>query len=247
MTTLSDRLQNVVEFVTPGLCVADIGCDHGYLSIYLMEHKLASHVIAMDINQGPLARAKENIQSAGLSTYIETRLSDGLEKLTPGEADCLIMAGMGGRLMIDILSKYPEVCEMAREIILQPQSEIAKVRHFLEDSHYLIISESMVYEDEKYYPMMKVIHGEMHLKRPVYYKYGKILLHEENPVLHQFLIQEKKYYVNLYKELACQDPTEKIRERIAEVEEELKLTEEALLIIDTKNPIELNRELDELV
>lgn len=244
MTTLSDRLQNVVEFVTPGLRVADIGCDHGYLSIYLLEHKLASHVIAMDINRGPLARAQENIQNAGLSTYIETRLSDGLEKLAPDEADCLIMAGMGGRLMIDILSKHLGVCEAAREIILQPQSEIAKVRRFLEDAHYLIISESMVYEDEKYYPMMKVIHGEMHLKKPVYYKYGKILLHEENPVLHQFLLQERKYYVNLYKELACQDPTEKIRQRIAEVEEELKLSEEALLIIDTKNPIELDRELD---
>ena len=228
MTTLSDRLQNVVKFVTPGLRVADIGCDHGYLSIYLMEHKLASHVIAMDINQGPLARAQENIQNAGLSTYIETRLSDGLEKLAPNEADCLVMAGMGGRLMIDILSKHLEVCETAREIILQPQSEIAKVRHFIEDSHYLIISEAMVHEEEKYYPMMKIIQGEMHLKNPVYYKYGKILLREENPVLHQFLLQEKKYYVNLYKDLACQDPTEKIRQRIAEVEEELKLAEEAL-------------------
>ena len=243
MTTLSERLQNVAELVTPGLRVADIGCDHGYLSMYLTEKKLAAHVIATDINQGPLMRAKEHIRDAGLSTYIETRLSDGLAQIRPGEAECLIMAGMGGRLMISILTNGKAVCDQAREIILQPQSEVSGVRHFLEEAHLRIVSESIVYEDEKYYPMMKAVHGEMHLEKKIYYKYGKILLHEENPVLHQFLLQEKQYYVNLYRELACQDPTERVRERLAEVEEELKLAEEALLLLDAPNPAELVREL----
>ncbi|HOO28211.1 MAG TPA: class I SAM-dependent methyltransferase [Lachnospiraceae bacterium] len=228
MTILSERLHNVAELVTPGLSAADIGCDHGYLSIYLVENKLAEHVIATDINQGPLRRAKENIRKAGLSEMIETRLSDGLKKLAPGEADCLIMAGMGGRLMSDIIRTSPAVCEKAAEIILQPQSEIAGVRHFLEESGYLIISESMVYEDGKYYQMMKAVHGAMHLEREIYYKYGKILLHEENPVLHQFLVQEKKYYVDLYKELAAQDPTTRVSDRLIEVEKELEIVREAL-------------------
>lgn len=243
MTILSMRLQNVAELVTPGLRVADIGCDHGYLPMYLMKKKLAAHAIATDINQGPLMRAKAHIREAGLSTYIETRLSDGLAEIKPGEADCLIMAGMGGRLMIRIMTEGKEVCDQAREIILQPQSEVAKVRHFLEEAHFRIVSESIVYEDEKYYPMMKAIHGEMHLKKEIYYKYGKILLREENPILHQFLFQEKNYYVNLYRELACQDPTERVRERLAEVEEELKLVGEALLLLDERNPMELVREL----
>lgn len=243
MTILSERLQNVAELVTPGLHVADIGCDHGYLSMYLTENKLAAHVIATDINQGPLLRAKENIRNAGFSTYIETRLSDGLEQIRPGEAQCLIMAGMGGRLMISILEKGKEVCDQAREIILQPQSEISGVRHFLEESHLKIISESMVYYDGKYYTMMKSVHGEMHLEKKIYYKYGKILLHEENPVLHQYLLQEKQYYVNLYRDLACQDPTERVRERLAEVEEELNLITEALLLLDSQNPTERERKL----
>ncbi len=243
MTILSKRLQNVAELVTPGLCVADIGCDHGYLPIYLMEKKLAAHAIATDINQGPLMRAKEHIRAAGLSTYIETRLSDGLAEIKPGEADCLIMAGMGGRLMIRIMTEGKAVCDHAREIILQPQSEVAGVRHFLEEAHFRIISESIVYEDGKYYPVMKAIHGEMYLKKEIYYRYGKILLHEENPILHQFLFQEKKYYTNLYRELACQDPTERVRERLAEVEEELGLVEEAMLMLDAQNSMEFVREL----
>ncbi|MFT3983922.1 MAG: class I SAM-dependent methyltransferase [Lachnospiraceae bacterium] len=244
MTILSERLQNVAELVTPGLRVADIGCDHGYLSMYLTEKKLAAHIIATDINQSPLRRAKEHIRDAGLSTYIETRLSDGLAQITPGEADCLIMAGMGGRLMIRILTEGKAVCDRVREIILQPQSEVAKVRHFLEEAHYRIVSESIVYEDEKYYPMMKAVHGEMHLEKEIYYKYGKILLHEENPVLHQLLLQEKQYHARLYQELACQDPTERVRMRLTEVEEELRLVKEALSLLDAENLMELVRELN---
>ena len=241
MTTLSKRLQSVADLVTPGLCVADIGCDHGYLSIYLVESKIAKHVIALDINQGPLMRAQENIRMKGFADRIETRLSDGLKGLKKDDVDCLIMAGMGGRLMIQIMSACRATCESAKEIILQPQSEIIKVRHFLEDSNYLIISESMVYEDDKYYQMIKVIHGEMNLGKDVYYKYGKILLHEENPILHQFLIQENEYYDNLYKKMSVQKQTERVQKRLTEVDAEKKLIEEALLMISEKNPIEVVR------
>ena len=93
---LSKRLQAVADLVTEGASVADIGTDHGYIPIYLIEHHIAEKVIALDINRGPLERARMHIVGHGLKEKIETRLSDGLEKVLPGEVDTMIAAGMGG-------------------------------------------------------------------------------------------------------------------------------------------------------
>ena len=105
---LSKRLKAVAELVTPGQKIADIGTDHAYIPIWLVEEKRAVSAIAMDINQGPLAKAKENIELHGLSSYIETRLSDGMKKLCPNEADSVIIAGMGGGLVMKILEDVKE-------------------------------------------------------------------------------------------------------------------------------------------
>jgi len=109
---LSKRLQAIVNMVTPGNRVADVGCDHGFVSIYLFQEKIASKVYAMDLRPGPLARAKEHIESYGYTDYIETRLSDGITALEAGEADAVICAGMGGRLMAKILSDGLEKVQM---------------------------------------------------------------------------------------------------------------------------------------
>ncbi len=225
---LSERLMNIVELVTPGHIVADVGCDHGYVSIYLVREGIAPRAIAMDVGTGPLMRAKEHIAEAGLTAYIETRLSDGVHELKSGEADGLILAGMGGSLMQHIMTEGMDVLASMKEFILQPQSEIAEFRHFLQDHGYHIISESMVYEDGKYYPMMKAVHGEMHYTNEVDFRYGRILLHEENPVLHQFLKKEEKHYVNLIEDLDQSPKTERIEERRKELEQELTYTREAL-------------------
>ena len=107
----------------------------------------------------------------------------------------------------------------------------------------MVISESMVYEDYKYYPMMKVVHGEMNWDKEIEFLYGKILLHEENPVLHQFLLQERDYYVNLYNELCCQDPTERVLTRLRDVEKSLAYNNEALDLMEAPNAVEIDREL----
>lgn len=152
---LSNRMASVAHLVPKGTTACDIGCDHGFVAIYLVENGKCPKVIAMDINRGPLLRAKEHIGKAGLSAYIETRLSDGLEKLKPGEADCMIAAGMGGRLTVKILSDYPEKLKSLRCLILQPQSEVAFVRRFLRENGYEIRKEDMVLEDGKFYPVMR--------------------------------------------------------------------------------------------
>ena len=100
---LSKRLYAVAGLVTEGASVADIGTDHGYVPIYLVKNKIASKVIAMDINKGPLERARMHIIGHGLKGQIETRLSDGLKMVNPGEVDAMIAAGMGGALVIKIL------------------------------------------------------------------------------------------------------------------------------------------------
>lgn len=225
---LSERLLNIANMVTPESVVADVGCDHAFVSIYLVEHEIIRHAIAMDIGEGPLARAKEHIEAAGLTDQIEIRLSDGVEALKSHEADCVLIAGMGGPLMESILKKGEAILLDVRELILQPQSEISQFRHFLMDNGYRILSESMVYEEGKFYPMMKVIHGQMDYQKEVEFKYGRILLQEENPVLNLFLKKERNTYQELLCELEQQMQTERIVLRKEEIEKELQLNEEAL-------------------
>ena len=243
MVKLSDRLENVAELITPGLRVADVGCDHGYLSIYLMQKQIAKSVIASDVRKGPLSKAAENINTYDMNDKIDLRLSDGLEKISRGEVDCVVMSGMGGNLMMEILEKGKDALADVHELILQPQSEIRGLRHYLQDNGFMIISESMVYEDNKYYPMMKAVREQMNWDNEIYFIYGKILLREQNPVLHQFLLQERDFYVNLYSELCCQSPTENVISRLRDVEEALKYNNEALELIEAEFAVEIERKI----
>lgn len=191
---LSKRLQAVANLVTPGNRVADIGCDHAFTSIYLAERGIAPKVIAMDVNQGPIDRAKENIERYGYQDRIAVRKSNGLEKLDPGEADTIIIAGMGGALTIQILTEGMEIVNSVRELILQPQSEINKVRQMLKDKSFLITAENMIKEDGKYYAMMKaepqgVVRDQdsYRLTSEEHFYYGRLLLEQKHPILAEFL------------------------------------------------------------
>ena len=124
MIKLSERLATAASLVSEGNKLADVGTDHGYVPICLVLEKKIPGAVAMDINRGPLVRAREHIRQYGLETYIQTRLSDGVAALAPGEADSILAAGMGGGLVMHILSEGQEVCRKAKELILQPQSEL---------------------------------------------------------------------------------------------------------------------------
>ena len=156
MVQLSKRLQALADMVTPGHIVADVGCDHGFVSIYLIQSGIAPKVFAMDVRKGPLERAQEHIQAYNLTEQIETRLSDGLTAMQPGEADALVCAGMGGPLMIKILTEGKAVADKMQELILQPQSELQEFRQFLREHSLAIVEEKMILEEGKYYPMMRV-------------------------------------------------------------------------------------------
>ena len=225
---LSKRLQAVADLVTEGASVADIGTDHGYIPIYLVERNIAKKVIALDINRGPLERARMHIVGHGLKGKIETRLSDGLQKVVPGEVDTMIAAGMGGGLVIKILTEGKNVVEELDAMILQPQSEIGKVREFLNKNHLQIIKEDMVEEDGKFYPMMKVMHGEPETYSICEYIYGKKLLENKHPVLKKYLDREIEIKKSVFNQLFKHQNSASAMERLDEVKKEIVLTQEAL-------------------
>lgn len=217
---LSIRLKTVAEAVTPGNRVADIGTDHGYVPIYLVKNNLSPGGIAMDVNKGPLEKAKEHIRAEKLSGKIATRLGNGLAPLEPGETDTVVIAGMGGDLICKILKAKPEFLIEGKELILQPQSEWFKVRQILKEYRYQIEKEWFLKEDGKYYVIIKAELGwtqpqRMKHKQPsiheymkeiadmpenqtvaktemeeIYERYGRYLIETKNPVLIEYLEKE---------------------------------------------------------
>lgn len=224
---LSRRLKTVADQVTKGHVVADIGCDHAYTSIYLVNNNIAPKVIAMDINDGPLKRAKHNIERYGLENKIEIRKSDGASQLHPNEVDTLLIGGMGGALVNKILSDSKVVVDSAKELILQPQSEIFTVRKYLHSIGFGIIGEDMIYEDDKYYVIIKAIPKIEVYEKEVYYLYGKCLLDSNNITLKQYL---KKCFMSCHilKEKLTDQISVKSQERLQEVYKELSYIEEGL-------------------
>ena len=236
---LSKRMKAVASMVTPGNALADIGTDHGYVPISLVQEKKIPRAIAMDINRGPLQRAQENIAAYQLEDYIQTRLSDGVNQLEAGEVDTILIAGMGGELVIHILSEGMEVCRSVKELVLQPQSELHKVRQFLREQNFEIVDEDMVIEDGKYYPMMKVVPVENTVLWdalpeeviPACDMYGPILLKNGNPSLRKYLVKQHTQLQSILRELEKQPESETILQRKQEVQEEISLNESAYTIL----------------
>ncbi|MBO5460405.1 MAG: SAM-dependent methyltransferase [Ruminococcus sp.] len=229
---LSKRMQAVADLVTVGNKVADIGTDHAYIPIYLIEENISPAVIAMDINEGPLEIAENHIKENQLQEKIQLRLSNGFEKLKPYEAETAVIAGMGGALVIRILDTYRDVTDSMKEIILQPQSEIAKVRKYLLEEGFSILEEDMVVEDGKYYPMMKVCISSdkkslCELWNEAELEYGKLLLEKHHPVLLQFLNRELLIKKQIQEKLNFQEG-ERIQKRLKEVEDEIRTIQKGL-------------------
>lgn len=193
---LSKRMQTVADLVDE-ISVADIGCDHAHVAIWLAGHGVKK-VVAMDIKSGPLKTAEKNVRAHGLEKVIEVRQSDGMSGLHLEEASCAIIAGMGGELITKILDKGRAHLNKGIHLILQPQSEIHKVREFLLKNNYIITKEKMLVEEEKFYNVMKalpVMEADSVRKTPyseLEIMYGRILLEEKNIVLKCFLTDERR-------------------------------------------------------
>ncbi len=224
---LSKRLLAVADLARGSRVLADIGTDHAYLPIYLALHGGLERAVALDVNPGPLRRARENIRAHHLEGRIETRLSDGAAALFPGEADTVVLSGMGGPLAVRILDEGENVFASACAIVLQPQSEIAWVRRQLHARGYCIAREKMVKEEGKYYWAMRAQHGKEAPWQEEEYRYGRQLIRKSDPCLRAYLQKEAASLERILSELEAKD-TARARGRAGELRQDLALARNTL-------------------
>lgn len=153
---MSPRLQACCSFVHPGDRVADIGCDHGYLGIYLLKNGVAQWVIASDIRKGPLESAVRNSEKFGVRDKMTFYLSDGVRNI-PREFDTLVCAGMGGDTMVSILASAPWLQNAQYRLILQCQSKNGMLRRYLSENGWRILQEQIIRDKKFLYPVMEVV------------------------------------------------------------------------------------------
>ena len=153
---ISKRLLTAANMVDNGAKVADIGCDHGYLGIYLLLTGQASFVYASDLRTGPLGAAKRNAEKFGVTQKMEFVCADGFAGIDPDKVDTLICCGMGGDLIRKMIEKSPWVCDSRYTLILQPQAGQAEFRKWLAGEGFSILEEQPVFDDRFIYAAMKI-------------------------------------------------------------------------------------------
>lgn len=188
---ISERLKTIAGCVNKGNIVADIGCDHGLTSIYMIVNNIAGLVYAMDINEGPLKAALANVRVYGLDNSIKLRRSDGVKALEAADnVQTILISGMGGQLIIDILKELknkPDVEKNIEQLVLSPQSDLHKVREYLANAGYNIYDEQMVKDGEKYYNIICAQPGCSKDYKEYEYRYGKVLIEKRDRVLFEYL------------------------------------------------------------
>ena len=184
---ISKRLLCCASMVQSGSRVADIGTDHGYLGIYLLQSGAARHVIACDLRKDPLENARRNAKLFSVDGEMEFRLSDGLEKILPDEVDTVVMAGMGGDLIQKILSQCPWRKREGLQFILQPQSAGNVLRRWLCEDGFEIQREEPVQDGHFLYTVMELRQGEPSPLTPGTEYASPALLASKSPLVGTYL------------------------------------------------------------
>lgn len=221
MRQLKNRLYTVSTLVPFGARVADIGCDHGHLPIYLMREGISPFCIASDIKEKPLQSAKANIQKVGLN--IETRLGAGLSTVSEGEVDCIVVAGMGGEVIASILEAAPWVRDSKYTLVLQPMTSADALRRYLSENGFEIVCELACLEGGKVYTVIKAVYtGKLFIPDDLFLRIGK--LRAENEANKKYIDKQLKIVEKLISDLRSSgrsadgftDTYNKIRERLGE-------------------------------
>ncbi len=224
---LSARLEKLIELAGSGSCAADIGTDHGMVPIELVRRGLFERAVAGDLRERPLSAASVHVRQAGLAERISLRLGDGLHVLSPGEADVILISGMGGALMQRMLGECRETAASAARLILSPQSEIPAFRSFLQKNGFRITDEAIVFEDGKFYVLMTAEPGRQAPWRKAERLYGKHLLKAGGETVKAYLERRIAVLQEILRNIEGQEsPGAERKRRITE--EELALAREAL-------------------
>lgn len=192
MIKLTDRLELIAGEIKPGESMADIGTDHGYLPVFLWENKISPSIIMTDISRGSLKKAEDNCKQLYPHVSFDLRLGSGIEVLKTGETDCIVIAGMGGTLIKDILNKDIEKSRSFKKLILQPRNKIGILRHWLLNNGFYILNEQLVREGKFICEVITALPGERAVVRNlaperIEYQYPHTLADFKGPLTLEYL------------------------------------------------------------
>ncbi|MBE6047388.1 MAG: SAM-dependent methyltransferase [Clostridium sp.] len=220
---LSKRLQFIANHIEKCKTIIDVGTDHGYIPIYSVKNNLCEKAIASDINKDPVKKAQMNAALEGVKSSVEVRLGGGLEVLNVGEAEAVIIAGMGGNLIRDILEKDIKKTESFKYLILQPAQNPEVLREYLYNNGYEILEEDLCIDDGIYYELFKVKktgNTEKFSLDPIYYEISPRLLKDKNKLMLSYLESKEEKYLKILGFIT--DTTESALKRKNDIENKLK-------------------------
>ena len=218
---LSDRLQTIANFIPKNTIVGDIGTDHGYIPIYLIENEISKKVIATDISKNSLDKIINSVKGTKYEKDIDMRLGDGLDPIKPFEVDTVVIAGMGGLLIRDILDKDKDKRDSITNFILQPNIATEELRKYLYENNFEIVDEKLVKEDGKFYEVIWAKKGKAYVDQDIYYEIGEKLLANRDPLLEEFLNNRIQMNEEILKELEGKE-TQRTMDRYRELTENIK-------------------------
>lgn len=222
---LSFRLKKLTEKITPSNNLIDIGTDHAYIPIFLYKNNIITSALACDISKGSLEKAKINIRNNNLQNVIQTRLSNGFEKITKDDnPQSILIAGMGGMLIINILEDGKLIVNESKELILQPQKDIPKVRQYLHKNGFKIVDDEIIIDDFKYYTIIKAIKGIENPYTEAEYMFGKIQIDNKSQILKQYI----EYNINKISNIILSLQNTNATSRLNNLKNELDLHKEVL-------------------
>lgn len=221
---ISLRLKTIASMVDKCECVADIGTDHGYIPMYLIKNNVCDRAIASDINKGPVEKARFNIRIEGLEDKIDCRLGGGLSTLKKGEAQGIVIAGMGGNLIRDIIEEKLNIFKEAEFIILQPVQNPEVLREYIYTKGYKIIDEELCIDEDKFYEIIKIKYDK-NIKNvdSIFYEVGEKLLEKKHPLIKDFIEYKLQRYIKIVENI--KDNTELAEKRKIEVKNKIKRLE----------------------
>lgn len=208
------RLKKICNLVDENSLVADIGTDHGIIPIELSKSCISKKIIATDISKNSLEKLEQKLIYNSNIVNIETRVSDGLDSFDEFEVDTIIISGMGGILIKEILEKNLNIAKSANNLILSPNNSLDILRKFLLQNNFFIEKEDDVIENKKYYQILKVKRGKDFYKNDYEYLYGKLLIKNKSENLKSFLEIELKKYKSILDRIFVES---KNSERIIEI------------------------------
>lgn len=200
---LTDRLLKIASLVTKDSKLADIGTDHGYIPLYLLENNKIDFAILADVNKGPLENAKKEAKRLNLIEKVDLRLGSGIEVLQKDEVDEIIIAGMGGMLIASLLEAKLEVVQSAKKLILQPMQAQDELRKYLLNNGYEIFNEVLVREDFRIYEIIecRYIGKNTKVDDEIYYEIGQRLIENKDNLLNDLIDKKIHSYSSIIQKL----------------------------------------------